>query len=531
MGCTDQMECSGVDTPIRKSWRDDVSLRRNQQYQSNPQETIAITTTMADEIYIPGLTNPSLFQELPSLNGFQRLVPQDLAHQIYKEQLDQHSRSSSSSSSAAQLAESCSWRALAMLSRQQIIGLDPSHTGSILQAWSYRFLALYQLRQPRLIAREMLGLFSTIGQTLPLTEILLDLSPATVACSAQNTALPNPKKALPDIIPFSILVLRARLPVLLAPHQHLPVIKTSDGLFELLEGCKRMIDYYDHYSQDSEEKRSQKELWRMRIKEIMGLLASLFAGHGFQPDGISDGTRGGGRVYVPDRLISLGLVQSLAKEDEGEVGGEAQKWVEMETKLWLELGALDRADKLLEKLEPTHPLSLVRAIFAGQFVDVPARFLPLAQASLANEDPPDFNLLNNLAIALLYSGNLSQGFSIMQALMEKLTPIPGVPAIDDDSEGAKEAVHQRPQSRDQWLRANGPMNGMILNYATWIELASGSDSERIKRDFLIRLLQSYPSSSEATKNQSQIEFPIHRIADLVSLSCFKFPASYFQSTP
>jgi hypothetical protein len=118
----------------------------------------------------------------------------------------------------------------------------------------------------------------------------------------------------------------------------------------------------------------------------------------------------------------------------------------------------------------------------------------------------------------------------MQALMDKLISIRGVPAIDDDSEVSQEADHERPQSRDQWLRANGPMNGMILNYATWIELASGSDSERIKRDFLIRLLQSSPSSSEATKNQSQIEFPIHRIADLVSLSCFKFPASYIQST-
>jgi hypothetical protein len=96
----------------------------------------------------------------------------------------------------------------------------------------------------------MLGLFSTIGQTLPLTEILLDLSPETVASSALNTALPKPKKALPDIVPFSILVLRARLPVLLAPHQHLPVIKTSDGLFELLEGCKRMIDYYNHFCQE-----------------------------------------------------------------------------------------------------------------------------------------------------------------------------------------------------------------------------------------------------------------------------------------
>ncbi|WAQ83006.1 hypothetical protein PtA15_3A372 [Puccinia triticina] len=488
---------------------------------------------MAEEPYIPGLTNPSLFQELPSLNGFQRLVPQDLAHQIYKEQLDQHSRPSSSFSSPSELVESCSWRALALLARHQIVGSDPSHTASILQAWSYRFLALYQLRQPRIIAREMLGLFSTIGQTLPLTDILLDLSPATL-CSPSNLQKKAPKKALPDIIPFPILILRARLPILLAPHQHPAAIKTSDGLFELLEGCQRMHDYYDQYSRDYEEKRAQKELWRKRMKEIVGLLAGLFSGHGSDSDGLLDpagagGMRGGGRVYIPDRLLSLGLVRSLVEEcaqEEPREGGQ-QRWVEMETQLWLELGALDKADRLLETLGPAHPLGLVRAIVAGRPADAPPRFLPLAQASLAREGPPDVGLINNLATALLYSGNLSEGFPIMQALMDKLTPIPDAPAGADDDEGAKEASQEGAERRgDHWLQAQGSINGLILNYATWVELASGSDSEQIKRDFLVRLLQ---SSSPTTQNQ--IEFPVHRIADSVSLNCFKFSAASFQAAP
>ncbi|KAH9470029.1 hypothetical protein Pst134EA_007293 [Puccinia striiformis f. sp. tritici] len=208
-----------------------------------------------EEIYIPGLTNPSLFQELPSLSGFQRILPQELAHQIYKEQLDQHNRSSSSSSSSyspSQLIESCSWRALAIQARQQIIGSDPSETTSILQGWSYRFQALYELRQPRLIVREMLGLLRTINHTIPLTEILIDLSPDSISPSNSTqtgTRKIRVKKALPDIIPFDILILRARLPTLLSPHTHSQVIKTSDGLFELLEGCKRMIDYLDYYEE------------------------------------------------------------------------------------------------------------------------------------------------------------------------------------------------------------------------------------------------------------------------------------------
>ena len=119
-----------------------------------------------------------------------------------------------------------------------------------LQTWQYRFEALYQLRRPRIIAREMLGLFTTIAQTFPLSEILLNLSPDTQPGSSSQADAGRPRKALPDIVPFDILLLRARLPVLLAPHQHQPLVKTSDALFELLEGCKRMTAYHDLYHQE-----------------------------------------------------------------------------------------------------------------------------------------------------------------------------------------------------------------------------------------------------------------------------------------
>jgi len=482
------------------------------------------TTTTVDEIYIPGLTSPNLFHELPSIAaGFQRLLPQELAHQVYKEQLHQHSQpaSSSSSSSLAQLTESCCWRALAIQARQQIVSSDPSHTATILQTWSYRLEALYQLRQPRIIVREMLALFTTIGQTFPLTEILLNLGPDTLSplSTAKTTPAGRPKKALPDIVPFDILLLRARLPVLLSPHHHPAVIKTADGLFELLEGCKRMTAYHDH---DPEEV-AQKELWRRRAIEIVGQLASLFCGHGFQPDGMTDpgATRQG---YVPDRQLSLGLVRSL-REEEGE------RWVEMETKLWLELGALEQADQLLITLDSTHPLALVRAMVAGQLADASARFLPLATASLAqNEKPPDFSLVNNLAIALLYSGKLSQGFPIMQDMMAKLGPtIAACKSAEKQGIIGASSLSSSLEGQDKSRRFHAPINGLILNYATWIELASGSDSERIKRDFLIQLLRS-ASVLPQNQDQNHMDYPIHTIADLLALNCFKFPAAYLQSS-
>ncbi|KNZ56054.1 hypothetical protein VP01_2507g2 [Puccinia sorghi] len=475
----------------------------------NQQDT---TTTTVDEIYIPGLTSPNLFLELPSIAGFQRLLPQELAHQVFKEQLHQHSQSASSSScsSLSQLTESCCWRALAIQARQQIVSSDPSHTATILKTWSYRLEALYQLRQPRIIVREMLGLFTTIGQTFPLTEILLNLGPDTLSplSTAKTTPAGRPKKALPDIVPFDILLLRARLPVLLSPHHHSAVIKTADGLFELLEGCKRMAAYHDH----NPEEVAQKELWKRRAIEIVGQLASLFCGHGFQPDGIVDS----------------GAARQGLTEEEGE------RWVEMETKLWLELGALEQADQLLITLESTHPLAIVRAMVAGQLADASARFLPVATASLAqHEKPPDFSLVNNLAIALLYLGKLSQGFPIMQDMMAKLGPTLAAckPAENQRIIGASSSSSS--EGQDKSRRFHAPVNGLILNYATWIELASGSDSERIKRDFLIQLLESasgLPQNQDQDQNQNSMDYPIHTIADLLSLNCFKFPASYPQSS-
>ncbi|KAH9460244.1 hypothetical protein MJO28_004094 [Puccinia striiformis f. sp. tritici] len=516
-----------------------------------------------EEIYIPGLTNPSLFQELPSLSGFQRILPQELAHQIYKEQLDQHNRSSSSSSSSyspSQLIESCSWRALAIQARQQIIGSDPSETTSILQGWSYRFQALYELRQPRLIVREMLGLLRTINHTIPLTEILIDLSPDSISPSNSTqtgTRKIRVKKALPDIIPFDILILRARLPTLLSPHTHSQVIKTSDGLFELLEGCKRMIDYLDYYEESPEKTLEKKKIWRKRIEEIVKQLVSLYSGHGFQTEGVPDPSigsmnrAGGGRITVPDRHLSISLVRKLSEQLKEEEGGD-QKWKEMEIKIWLELGNLEQADQLLTTLDPSHPLHLVRQIIDGQFKEASTLFTPIAQTSLDSQhQTPDFSLINNLSIAFLYSGNLSQGFPIMHDLITKLTPVTSSSPRSSTEEEEADKRGKRPKENEtnkivekvsyEWIRNNGTMNGLILNYVTWIELAFGTDSERIKRDFLIRLLLSYSSSSptsspsntgisNADVEMHSTEFPLHRIADLINLNCFKFPASYFQST-
>ncbi|PLW40694.1 hypothetical protein PCANC_14447 [Puccinia coronata f. sp. avenae] len=498
--------------------------------------------TRPDELlYIPGLTHPSLFQELPPLTGFQRLLPQELAQEVYQEQRHQHSELSSSS--LAQLAASGSWRALAIQAQRHIVGSDPSHTGVILQTWQYRFEALYELRRPRIIAREMLGLFTTIAQTFPLNEILLNLSPDTQLPSSLSKAdaARRPRKALPDIVPFHILLLRARLPSLLHPHQHLPLVKTSDALFELLEGCKRMTAYHHLYHQDAVAT-PQKELWKERTKEVVGHLASLFSGHGFQPDGNVEaaggggggGTRAGGKAYVPDRQLSIDLVRSLAEEEEG--GAGRGKWREMEAKLWLELGALQQADPLLTSLPPNHPLHLVRALVEGQLDDAAARFLPLATASL-EQDPPNFSLVNNLAIALLYSGKLSQSFAIMQSLMAKMGPSIAGRAARELEEEEEEEAGVSATTGTEWYRAAGPMNGLILNYATWIELTSGSDSERRKRDFLVQLLQSASSSSSSPQDQDQdqdqeqtrIENPIHRIADMLALHSFKLPASYSQS--
>ncbi|POW11999.1 hypothetical protein PSTT_04819 [Puccinia striiformis] len=368
--------------------------------------------------------------------------------------------------------------------------LRPSETTSILQGWSYRFQALYELRQPRLIVREMLGLLRTINHTIPLTEILIDLSPDSISPSNSTqtgTRKIRVKKALPDIIPFDILILRARLPTLLSPHTHSQVIKTSDGLFELLEGCKRMIDYLDYY-----EERSRPSIGSMN-------------------------RAGGGRITVPDRHLSISLVRKLSEQLKEEEGGD-QKWKEMEIKIWLELGNLEQADQLLTTLDPSHPFIC---------------------------------LINNLSIAFLYSGNLSQGFPIMHDLITKLTPVTSSSPRSSTEEEEADKRGKRPKENEtnkivekvsyEWIRNNGTMNGLILNYVTWIELAFGTDSERIKRDFLIRLLLSYSSSSptsspsntgisNADVEMHSTEFPLHRIADLINLNCFKFPASYFQST-
>lgn len=97
---------------------------------------------------------------------------------------------------------------------------------------------------------------------------------------------------------------------------------------------------------------------------------------------------------------------------------------------------------------------------------------------------------------------------------------------------ARSGEEESARTGTEWYRAAGPMNGMIHNYATWIELTSGSDSERRKRDFLVQLLQSASSASSSSVQdqlQTHIENPIHRIADMLTLHSFKLPASYSHS--
>lgn len=482
--------------------------------------------------------------------------------------------------------KACAWRALADQSREKILNADSSRTKFILELWSYRFRALYKLRLPTIILREMIGLFQTIACTFSLSEILLDLSEDTLPNKAEWAKNPEVlsgtfrKKSVPDIIPFSILVLRARLPMLLRPNQQEPVLKTCDGLLELLEGSRRMVAYYQHFRNDS-----QKDLWVARVRELIGLLISSLSGHGFQTDSIIEQVRvpprGPIRPFIPDRALSIELIRELVGQESDEQ--KLTKLIEEEIKLRIEMGDLEKTDELFEQLHhksrnqatsfspyklPVHPLSLVRLIAAGQLdqaTDLVRSGLSSSSVPVQNyfENQSDLSLINNFCIALLYSGKLNQGFPILRRLIEKFGSEKNEPhsrSVNNEEEGTShniegqgnnnsDAKDNRSESKsnqsleesldssslteENILHQSEMLNSLIFNYSTFIELNFGIDCDQIKQDFLNQLIRKF-SKSNSSKGSTSSNDPVapldlHRFLDLISLNSFKFPASYFNS--
>ncbi|MBW0539440.1 hypothetical protein O181_079155 [Austropuccinia psidii MF-1] len=360
------------------------------------------------------LTNSSLFCRLPSSIGSQPLINQYLPDHAQKSvQLRQEFNQSGIS--AQELIQTYSWRALANHAREEIIQSEPSNTKYILQLWSYRFESLYQLKLPILLSKEFNTFFHTISQTFSLNDFLLN-STHQINSSSKNSSLQS--KPIRDIIPFSILILRARLPILLKPYQHQSVMKTIDCLYELIEGCKRMVSFYSNPQQTS-----KLELWNSRIRHLTFLLASLFSGHGFAVDPIIDPINlkpaAHKRHFVPDRQLASDLLQKLEKND------NHPRWIQEEIRLWIEAGDLARADKLLESLDKSSlsaaeiaSLKVLRLVAGGQWETA----ISTCQNALLNIDDNDQikdSLTNNLVISLLYNGKLKQAVPTMSNLVSK----------------------------------------------------------------------------------------------------------------
>ncbi|KAG0140759.1 hypothetical protein CROQUDRAFT_99692 [Cronartium quercuum f. sp. fusiforme G11] len=331
-------------------------------------EPIKTKTTNQTEIYIPGLTNPSLLTNLPTSDPISNLLTRYLDEQD-QQNIKHNQIQREGDGSLIKLMQTHSWSTIASKTRTQILDSDPTQTTHLLELWAIRLQSLTFLNLSTHLSSEIKNLIYTIKQTI------------------------KSNKEIFNILPFSIMLLYARLPSILEPNSDFSIIESIEAISSLINISKQKF----HQSQKDEE----KEIWKDRVHYLSKLIGILLAGQHY--DLI--------KLQQQDSLHLSPFAPELAIEVFKDLKDYDRQLI-----TWIELGDLNQVEKsLLSSSKPSNFESLLN-VAKGNWENAIKSFNQtiLEFEKVGNDLSNPIYLFNNLAIAYLYEGKLSKALEVIK---------------------------------------------------------------------------------------------------------------------
>ncbi|KAG1907894.1 uncharacterized protein F5891DRAFT_997619 [Suillus fuscotomentosus] len=324
------------------------------------------TESEAPELYLPGLTMPTMFLPIPNTDPLNILLTKYVSPIEKRPVRDvtgewQHSDFHS-------MVMSNSWRALARMARDRLVTCNPEDLIRVLDLWSLRLSSLARLRLYNQTSAECTNLFAVLNATEP----------------------PSARAYLFDrILPFELEVMHARLKYWAGdPMGYL------DILYALLKKCKLQAKISKTEGDDS-----SLSMWLERAARMCLIIASQM-------------------IEMKDFTAATNLLEPLFAQRTGQQPSPAIR--SAVGRIYLQSGYLAQAEAHFAVVEGD-------ASVPQTLKDMNAALLACAEGNWARADellqalvqaePDNFVAINNLSVALLSQGKLKESIEVLESAM------------------------------------------------------------------------------------------------------------------
>ncbi|KAG2075675.1 hypothetical protein BDR04DRAFT_1005179 [Suillus decipiens] len=320
----------------------------------------------APELYLPGLTMPTMFLPIPNTDPLNILLTKYVSPLEKRPVRDVTGEWQDSDFHS--MVMSNSWRALARMARDRLVTCNPENLIRILDLWSLRLSSLARLRLYNQTSAECTNLFAVLNATEP----------------------PSARAYLFDrVLPFELEVMHARLKYWAGdPMGYL------DILYALLKKCKLQAK-----SSKAEGDDSSLLMWLERAARMCLIIASQM-------------------IEMKDFTAATKLLEPLFLQRTGEQPSPAIR--SAVGRIYLQSGYLTQAAAHFAAVEgdagaPQTLKDMNAALLAcaeGNWTRADELLRALVQA-----EPDNFVAINNLSVALLSQGKLKEGIEVLEAAL------------------------------------------------------------------------------------------------------------------
>ncbi|KAI0953947.1 hypothetical protein AcW1_006737 [Taiwanofungus camphoratus] len=313
----------------------------------------------APQLYLPGLTLPTMFLPIPNTDPITVLLTKYISPDR------RPARDLTGNWQGADfhtLVMTNSWRALARMARDRIVEADPEDLALVLSLWYLRLSCLARLRLFNQTSAECTNLFAVLNAVEP-------------AASRQWL--------FDKILPFELEVLYAKLKYWAGDH-----MGYLDALSALLKRCKAK-------ARQAKADAAGAGMWQERGARVCLIIASQL-------------------IEMNDLAAAAKLLEPLCKQGDGPTSPYVQSAV---GRVYIQGGCIGMAAKHFTAVaeDPTADSSLKamnKALLASADGDWP-RATEVLQEILA-ADPENYIAINNLSVALLSQGKLQESIQLLE---------------------------------------------------------------------------------------------------------------------
>jgi tetratricopeptide (TPR) repeat protein len=320
----------------------------------------------APELYLPGLTMPTMFLPIPNTDPLNILLTKYVSPLEKRPVRDVTGEWQDSDFHSMVMTNS--WRSLARMARDRLVSCNPADLILVLDLWSLRLSSLARLRLYNQTSAECTNLFAVLNAIEP----------------------PSARAYLFDhVLPFELEVMHARLKYWAGdPMGYL------DILYALLKKCKLRAR-----SSKSEGDDTSLSMWLERAARMCLIIASQM-------------------IEMKDFTAATKLLEPLFAQRTGQQPSPAIR--SAVGRIYLQSGYLTQAAAHFAAVDgdagaPQTLKDMNAALLAcaeGNWTRADELLRALVQA-----EPDNFVAINNLSVALLSQGKLKEGIEVLEAAL------------------------------------------------------------------------------------------------------------------